>query len=56
MSDIARGRGGPGLDVDALMRFLLMDERRIVQISLEHGGEYLQKSISKPISSPARWS
>ncbi|BBE42020.1 helix-turn-helix transcriptional regulator [Conexivisphaera calida] len=47
MPEIARGRGGSELDVEGLMKFLLPDERRIVQILVEHGGEYLQKSISR---------
>ncbi len=45
MPEIARGRGGQELEAEDLMRFLLPDERRIVQILVEHGGEYLQKSI-----------
>ncbi|MGC8613612.1 MAG: helix-turn-helix transcriptional regulator [Conexivisphaera sp.] len=47
MPEIARGRGGSELEVEDMMRFLLPDERRIVQILVEHGGEYLQKSISR---------
>ena len=35
------------IDAVDLLSFLLPDERKVVEILLRHGGEYLQKQISK---------